>query len=177
MGIRAAAATAILPGTAVVLVPLGLVAAGLGRFPRQLGVVEVFSLLLAGVAAGLYLACLRVFLSVGRGTPLPSDPPQRLVVVGPYRRVRNPMYLAALGALLAQSLAYRSTAVGMYGLILTVAFHRFVTGTEEPRLETTFGEAYRAYRRQVPRWFPRRAPAVFEPEPFDPGDPQESASA
>lgn len=159
------------------LVPLGAATVGLGRFPQHLGVIELLALLLAAAGAGVHLACVGAFLRVGRGTPHPSDPPRRLVLVGPYRHVRNPMYLAGLAVLLAQSLAYRSIVVGAYGLALAAAFHRFVSGTEEPRLEATFGKAYREYRRQVPRWFPRRAPYRPAPEPIAEDDPPESAMA
>ena len=50
---------------------------------------------LAPLAAGLALAgwTVMVFVTIGRGTPAPFDPPKKLVDVGPFRRVRNPMSL------------------------------------------------------------------------------------
>jgi protein-S-isoprenylcysteine O-methyltransferase Ste14 len=110
------------------------------------------------MAAGvlLYLACVWVFATAGRGTPGLWDSPRRIVTVGPYRWVRNPIYLAALLIVCGQAWLFFSADLLIYAAVLAVAFHLFVTCYEEPRLRARFGEPYEAYRRTVRRWIPRQ---------------------
>jgi protein-S-isoprenylcysteine O-methyltransferase Ste14 len=108
------------------------------------------------VASGVLLSDFIVrFVREGHGTPVPMAPPRRLVVRGPYRYVRNPAYLGAVGAVVGQGIWLGSASVLVYAAVLAVVFHAFVVGYEEPHLERTFGDAYETYRREVPRWLPR----------------------
>jgi protein-S-isoprenylcysteine O-methyltransferase Ste14 len=107
------------------------------------------------VAAPLLLDFLVRFVREGHGTPVPIAPPQRLVVRGTFRFVRNPAYVGALAALVGQALWLGSTAVLIYALAMALGFHLFVVGYEEPTLRQKFGADYEAYRREVPRWIPR----------------------
>ena len=111
----------------------------------------------AFIAAGalLYFSCLWFFGAVGRGTPGIWDAPRRVVSVGPYRWVRNPIYIGALLIVSGEAWLFASVAVLLYVAALAVAFHVLVVGYEEPRLRARFGEAYETYRRTVPRWIPR----------------------
>lgn len=110
----------------------------------------------AGTLGGLLaLWCIFTFVFVGRGTPAPFDPPRRLVVRGPYRHVRNPMYLGAALALAGAALFYGSGALWAYTAVFLFVMHLFVVLHEEPALGRTFGDDYAAYRRQVRRWWPR----------------------
>lgn len=111
------------------------------------------------VGAALTAACLATFVVRGRGTPAPFDPPRAFVASGPYRWVRNPMYIGAFlllagYALCAVSFAALLVAFAMLGVAVLV-----VLVYEEPSLERRFGESYRAYRRATPRWIPRRSRA------------------
>src|ERR671931_1081511 len=91
--------TVVIPGSGGVYVPwLILTRHGASPAPVAWPAAAVVAI---GVA--LYLWCLWVFAIVGRGTPGPWDPPRRLVAVGPYRRVRNPIYLAALLIVLGEA--------------------------------------------------------------------------
>ncbi len=112
---------------------------------------------LAVIAAGLllYFACLWVFAAVGRGTPGLWDSPRRVVTVGPYRWVRNPIYIGALLIVSGEAWLFLSVDLLLYAAVLAVAFHLLVVGYEERRLRARFGEAYETYRRSVPRWVPR----------------------
>jgi len=103
-----------------------------------------------GVA--LLLWCVWVFLTVGRGTLAPWDPPTRLVRVGPYRWSRNPMYVAVTAILLAWWVTFRSPTLAFYAIIVAVAFHLRVVSGEEPWLERTYGAEWRAYKAAVRRW-------------------------
>jgi protein-S-isoprenylcysteine O-methyltransferase Ste14 len=112
--------------------------------------------LLAVAGGSLMLACVVVFVRVGRGTPAPFDPPREFVATGPYRFVRNPMFVGALTALVGTGLALRSPSIAALALVFLVAAHLFVILHEEPSLERHFGKGYRAYKARVGRWLPRR---------------------
>ena len=86
----------------------------------------------------------------------PIDPPRRLIVQGPHRVVRNPMYLAVLSLVVGWAVLFRSLAILGYGAGLALAFHLFVLLVEEPTLQRQFGEDYRRYCAEVRRWVPGR---------------------
>jgi protein-S-isoprenylcysteine O-methyltransferase Ste14 len=113
---------------------------------------------LAVVVVGLviYVACVRAFVVVGRGTPGPWDPPRELVASGPYRWVRNPIYLAAVTVVLGEAWLFESVSLVEYAAGMAVCVHLFVIGYEEPVLRGSFGAGYLEYKRQVNRWLPRR---------------------
>jgi protein-S-isoprenylcysteine O-methyltransferase Ste14 len=111
-------------------------------------------LVAAGVA--LYFACAFWGFAVrGHGTPLPLDPPKRLVVVGPYRIVRNPMYWSVAFVMLGEAAVFHSVALVDLAAVFLVAVNLFVLFIEEPGLRAKFGAEYEEYCRQVPRWLPR----------------------
>ncbi len=109
------------------------------------------------IAAGavLYVWCVTNFASVGDGTPGLWDAPKRVVAAGPYRWVRNPIYLAALVIVLGEAWLFMSSRLVIYAAAMAVFFHLFVTGYEERVLSRRFGAAYLEYRSAVPRWLPR----------------------
>jgi len=109
--------------------------------------------LLLGV--GLYLWCAYVFTFLGKGTPAPLDAPIFLVKAGPYRWVRNPMYLAVLAMVIGQAILFRSFLLVAYALLVWGVVHLFVVFVEEPSLRHQFGESYETYLRTVARWLPR----------------------
>jgi len=92
------------------------------------------------------------------GTPAPPMPTRHLVVVGPYRYVRNPMYLAVLAIILGQALLFGSWATLVYAGMVLLAVVLFVLGYEEPTLEGEYGDGYREYQRNVRGWIPRVRP-------------------
>ena len=133
-----------------------LQASGIGP-PTTLGLLKVAGALVGVAGGALALWCILAFAFVGKGTPAPFDPPRRLVVAGPYRYVRNPMYIGAGLALAGAAMFYGSLPLlGYTGLFLLVT-HAFVVFYEEPTLARLFGEQYRAYRARVHRWLPRWA--------------------
>jgi protein-S-isoprenylcysteine O-methyltransferase Ste14 len=131
------------------------------------------------IAAGtvLYLWCAWNFAAVGRGTPGPGDAPRRVVAYGPYRWVRNPIYLAALLVVLGEAALFGSLRLLAYAGVLAACFHLFVTGYEEPALRRRFGPAYLAYRHAVPRWIPRRPHRAGRGGTGQPGRPARPCSA
>jgi protein-S-isoprenylcysteine O-methyltransferase Ste14 len=109
------------------------------------------------IAAGavLYVWCVTNFAAVGDGTPGLWDAPKRVVAAGPYRWVRNPIYLAALVIVLGEAWLFMSSRLVIYAAAMAVFFHLFVTGYEERVLGRRFGAEYLEYRNAVPRWLPR----------------------
>lgn len=104
----------------------------------------------------LALWCIAIFIVIGRGTPAPFDPPRRLVVAGPYRLVRNPMYIGADITLAGAALFYQSWALLGYAAAFAFVTHLFVVVYEEPTLQAAFGAAYVSYCERVRRWWPGR---------------------
>ena len=142
-------------GLVLVFVPARVLAwSGIIR-PTTLGLPQVLGLVLGGAGAALALWCIATFAIAGRGTPAPFDPPRRLVVLGPYRVVRNPMYLGAALALAAAALFYQSLALLAYTVVFELVTHLFVISYEEPTLRRIFGADYDGYCRRVFRWRPR----------------------
>jgi protein-S-isoprenylcysteine O-methyltransferase Ste14 len=113
-----------------------------------IAVPQVAGMLIGAVGAAVALWCIFTFAIVGRGTPAPFDPPRRLVIRGPYRFVRNPMYIGAGLALASAALFYESLPLLGYAGLFFLATHVFVVFYEEPTLRRTFGEEYEAYCRQ-----------------------------
>jgi protein-S-isoprenylcysteine O-methyltransferase Ste14 len=98
------------------------------------------------------------FVTEGRGTPAPVAPTERLVVGGEYRFVRNPMYVAVVGAVLAQAMILGSLPLLAYAAIVWAVMAAFVHWYEEPVLLESYGEEYQRYRQAVPAWLPRLRP-------------------
>ncbi len=126
--------------------------------PERWGPVQVVGLVVAAMGLALALWCVLTFAFVGRGTPAPFDPPRRLVVRGPYRFVRNPMYTGAAVALAGAALFYRSFPLLGYVALFLLVCHLFVVVYEEPTLRRSFGAEYEDYSRRVRRWRPRWRP-------------------
>ena len=124
--------------------------------PGSIGAWQVAGMLLGASGAALAITCIVTFVFVGSGTPAPFDPPRRLVVQGPYRLVRNPMYLGAGLALFGAALFYQSIPLLGYAGLFLLMTHVFVVWYEEPTLRRTFDRDYEAYCRRVGRWWPTR---------------------
>jgi len=127
-----------------------------GRIPLTLpAAARPVGLAVASLGGLLALACVISFAVVGVGTPAPFDAPRRFVASGPYRWVRNPMYLGALFVIAGAGLYLRSPAALLVGVFFVLLAHVFVLLYEEPTLEGTFGDSYRQYKASVNRWFPK----------------------
>jgi protein-S-isoprenylcysteine O-methyltransferase Ste14 len=160
---RQARAIALLPGVVSVLVPLAIlngtgtdVGWGLGGVAVALPVLLGLALIGAGFA--LWLWTVRLFARIGEGTLAPWDPTRRLVVQGPFRHVRNPMITAVLAVLAGEAALFGSPQLLIWFAAFFAINHVFFRLYEEPGLERRFGDDYRAYKGNVPRWLPRRTP-------------------
>jgi len=149
--------TLLLPCTLIVWVPLMFMGGGRGALGgARGGVPGVFGAALLACGLAVFVRCNRDFLTKGRGTPNPLDPPKFLVARGPYRWVRNPMYVCATLILFGESLILRSPALLLYSLLVLLGFHLVLVLYEEPSLRRRFGAPYEQYCRETPRWLPRR---------------------
>ena len=110
----------------------------------------VGALLLVG---GLALGVRSVLLLAGRGRPR-RGPTPAFILAGPYLRMRNPLLLGSIIALLGAALATGSWPLALLAAIAGATAHVWVVRVEEPRLRARFGAAYAAYLERVPRWLP-----------------------
>jgi protein-S-isoprenylcysteine O-methyltransferase Ste14 len=147
------------PGVVVGLIPWLLTGGWQAREPAPYWVyMQVLGglLLVAGLIA-LVWAFVR-FVVEGFGTPAPVAAPERLVVGGVYRYVRNPMYVAVLVSIVGQALLLGQLVLLLYAGATWLAVAAFVRFYEEPTLTRRFGADYETYRRAVPAWWPRLRP-------------------
>ena len=133
--IRAITYATLFIGFVLVYVP-GLL---LGSAPAVIGLQQIVGTIVTAAGAVIALWCVFTFAFIGKSTPAPFDPPRRLVVRGPYRFVRNPMYIGAILALLGAALFYGSSSILTYAAVFFLATHLFVILYEEPALRQTFG--------------------------------------
>ncbi len=112
------------------------------------------------IIVGLYVIWITVslFTDYGKGTPAPYSPPKILVTIGIYRYVRNPMMLGVWLVLVGEAILFTSTEIFIWFFIFFIGSILVVAIWEERDLENRFGETYREYKRNVPRWIPRMKP-------------------
>ena len=141
----------LLPGTATLVVPALIllfgegpnIGWGLDGVLAALPVLVALALIVAGLALAVWTT--RLFVRIGQGTPAPWDPPRRLVVEGPYRRVRNPMISAVLAILTGEAVLFGSPALAVWCAVFlamnsiwfVVSYFTGWPGFEVPAEETT----------------------------------------
>ncbi len=134
--------------------PKWIIGARAFETPRPLGWIVV------AIGAAIALPCVWEFAWRGLGTPAPFDPPRRLVISGPYRWVRNPMYLGMGIALTGEAIVFPNLTVMI--LVMVALLFAVVTLSviryEERTLRQLFGADYESYTRSVHRWIPRLRP-------------------
>ena len=149
-----------LPFAATVAVPALMVALGdEAPGPPFAGVARVAAavlgaaLLLAGLT--IFVATVRLFAAVGRGTLAPWDPPQRLVISGPYRYLRHPMIAGVAVVLGGEALLTGSAGIAILLAAFVAVNAVYLPLIEEPALVRRYGSDYERYRANVKRWLPR----------------------
>jgi protein-S-isoprenylcysteine O-methyltransferase Ste14 len=151
-----------LPVTVAILVPRWIA----GRYavtfsaPSDLAGLLALSVgcLFLAVGLALFAASLYNFVTHGRGTLAPWDPPRHLVVRGPYRFVRNPMISGVIFVLASEALVLRSLPHAAWAAAFLALNAVYIPLVEEPQLEARFGEPYARYCRHVSRFVPRLRP-------------------
>lgn len=139
-----------------------------GGFDRGTGALDHPAAQAAGIAliaagALVIAACFVRFVRDGIGTPSPLAPPRELVARGPYRHVRNPMYVATAAVIAGEGLLIARPILLVAAPIYLAAMAMLVRRFEEPLLARRFGDAWEEYRRHVPGWLPRAAPWRADP--------------
>ena len=104
---------------------------------------------------GLMLSSIILMIRIAKSTVMPWDPSKNLVVAGPYRHLRNPMILGVILLLIGEALVFCSYGIAILATGFFVLNTLYFIYFEEPKLEQQFGEAYRQYKANVPRWLPR----------------------
>ncbi|MFW0773399.1 methyltransferase family protein [Paenarthrobacter nitroguajacolicus] len=115
----------------------------------------VTGLVLLALASSLGIASAVTMSSTGNGTPLPSAMPNRLVIAGPYRWVRNPMAVAGISQGVAVGMVLGSWLVIAYAVLGSLLWNYAVRPHEEADLESRFGAGFQRYRDSVRCWVPR----------------------
>ena len=125
--------------------------------PATTGAPQVAGMIIVTIGTAIAFWCVLALVFIGKGTPAPFDPPRKLVIRGPYRFVRNPMYIGAGMTIAGVALYYESLSIFIYTALFFLITHLFVVLYEEPTLRRTFGAEYEAYFRRVRRWLPKRS--------------------
>lgn len=98
------------------------------------------------------------FAQRGKGTPLPFDPPTRLVSSGIYAYIANPMQLAMVLLLFGLSLLLQSRWLALAAAVALIYSIGLAYWSERGDLETRFGRDWGRYRQAVANWWPRWRP-------------------
>jgi protein-S-isoprenylcysteine O-methyltransferase Ste14 len=144
-------------GTLAAVLVLGLFTDNVLRTPELLPGSWGVILGVALVVLGSLLCGWCVFrFRMARGTPVPFNPPEELVVVAPYVWMRNPMVTGVFGLLFGLGFLLHSVSIVFIWTPLYILAHIIeLKKVEEPELERRFGKAYAEYKRRVPMFIPR----------------------
>jgi protein-S-isoprenylcysteine O-methyltransferase Ste14 len=112
---------------------------------------RILSVLLLAIALGL-IVWTAVLMSRAGTTPNPTRPTTALVISGPFRFTRNPMYLAWELIVVGVGLAANAPWVILMAVPAALLTRRLVIDKEERYLDTKFGAEYRDYKSRVRRW-------------------------
>lgn len=121
--------------------------------PLPLSYFRYFGVVMMVAGAPLAVWCSYLLLVPGKNKAIPSI--DGLTRSGPYKYTRNPFLTGWLLILWGEVVFTMSVPLLIYAVILSVCVHFWVTAFEEPSLEDKFGEEYKRYKKEVPRWFAR----------------------
>ncbi|MFW5888426.1 MAG: methyltransferase family protein [Patescibacteria group bacterium] len=114
---------------------------------------EAIGVFLIIFGVGMFIYCSELFNRLGQGTPAPIEPPEKLVAQGIYKYTRNPMYLGYFAIVFGEFLFFGHILLGLYSLFVVVFISFYLIFWEEPELKKRFGDNYKRYKQEVPRWF------------------------
>ena len=166
-------AVLVLPGGVLVLVPALIIwsTSNTDAAARYIGPANPgfwLGAIFGAIGLGFAIWTVRLFITRGEGTLAPWDPPQQLVILGPYRHVRNPMISSVYMMLLAESLMLNAWIIAVWLSVFFLVNEIYIPCSEEKALEARFGETYLRYKTNVPCWLPN-------PFPWDPDNSGENA--
>lgn len=144
------------PGTVVVYIPYRILSPFGYQALQSWSPDQYAAALVMTIGTTILFVSIWSFARIGRGTLAPFDETNKLVVVGLYRYVRNPMYVGVMLILLAESWLFRSADLLMYAGVCFIVANLLVVGYEENRLRHKYGDEFRQYCNRVGRWIPGR---------------------
>lgn len=150
--------TIVVPGTVSGLVPWLMTGWHRAADPFGLPGARCLGVMLVTLGLPVLLVAICKFAIEGLGTPSPTAPTRYLVISGPHRFVRNPMYIAVVSIIVGQALILAQPELLWYAAIVALATATFVRVYEEPTLRRQFGDEYDRYRKAVHAWVPRITP-------------------
>lgn len=145
--------TVAVPGLVLFVLPSSSCGFPLG-FPLNY-MFPAFGLLFIGLGLILMVKTISLFATVGKGTLAPWTPAKKLVILGPYRHVRNPMISGVFFVLIGEALLLGSIALFAWFIVFVIINLVYIPLSEERGLERRFGKEYLFYKENVPRWIPR----------------------
>ena len=155
LSLKTAIAIIVVPGGACVLIPYFILTAAHISLTPPFGILQLIAILIAAAGVYMVLWVSTAFVRQGKGTPVPIEPPTRLVITGLYRYVRNPMYVGAILIVLGEAGYFSYLWLAIYAAGLWALLHTSVLIFEEPQLKRRYGADYEQYLSEVPRWIPR----------------------
>lgn len=145
--------TILQPGIVAILIPYWILSFRIQSFfGSSFTLLQYLAIAIFIMGVILLLICIADFAIKGKGTLSPADPTKKLVVSGPYRYSRNPMYVGVTMMLVGEAIFFQSVALWIYAGLIFTAFFLFVRFFEEPRLLEDFGDDYKKYCKSVRRW-------------------------
>ncbi len=115
-------------------------------------VLKIFGIILAIISFLIITQSFWFFHFFGKGTPVPIEPPKKLVIKGLYKYSRNPMYISYMMIALSLFLYFGYILLFAYFLFAIIVIHLAVVYFEEPRLKKRFSKDYLDYFNKIPRW-------------------------
>ncbi|MGA3013615.1 MAG: isoprenylcysteine carboxylmethyltransferase family protein [Bacteroidales bacterium] len=146
----------ILPLTVLIIIPLLIEK----DFTIKLLTSFIAGLVLMIIGLSVMTLTISGFIRIGRGTLAPWSPTRKLVTSGMYAYVRNPMILGVLIVLLGESLSILSSSILILAIFFFIVNNFWFLVYEEPDLQRKFGDLYKNYKKNVPRWIPRLKPWI-----------------
>jgi protein-S-isoprenylcysteine O-methyltransferase Ste14 len=116
---------------------------------KEIGLILFLLFSILGIYSGYTMSW------IGKGTPLPLDCPNELVIQGPYKYLRNPMALAGIGQGICVGIIFGSYLIIFYSIIGAILWHITVRPIEEKDLESRFGNSYLEYKKKIRCWIPK----------------------
>jgi protein-S-isoprenylcysteine O-methyltransferase Ste14 len=144
----------ILPFTVLIIVPALIERKWVAAPAAQL----IAGVLIALLGLFVMAQTIVTFIRIGKGTLAPWSPTHKLVVGGMYAYVRNPMILGVITVLIGESVVISSRPILLWAALVFIINTVYFMFSEEPALQKRFGEEYREYKKNVPRWIPRMRP-------------------
>lgn len=122
--------------------------------------VETIGLIIMWCGAALAIWCTFLMNLFGKGTPLVTSAPQKILTRNVYSYVRHPMMWSLMIVILGEALMYGQPILFVWLIAMSRILYLVVVNYEEPQLARRFGEDWGKYCQEVPAWIPRRKQSI-----------------